>query len=585
MTAASSTPHRVVVIGHGMVGHRFVAELARGAEQSARSGRPIDVEVSVLGAEPYEPYNRLMLSEVLAGRADLGGLTLPAAPAGMRVFAGRPAVELNRESRVVVDDLGSEHPYDTVVLATGAAPRVPRLAGLPADSDPDDLPPGVRALRTVDDCRELLALASGRGREGGAPRVVVLGGGLLGLEAARALVGRGARVAVVHSGAHVLDRQLDADAGSVLLRSLRDLGVHVVRSARAAGLRRDDDGRLVGLDLADGRHLRCDAVLLTAGVAPRVRLAVDAGLPCERGVLVGDDLRSFADPAVAAIGDCAQTPAGCPGLLAPGWDQAAALAARLVGDLAGGSAEAASVAASVAEEEPAAPEEVVRLKAADLDVVTFGRLPRAADPAVAGECVDDLAGWDATDSECRCASEPAGPRVLALVDGQGRRSLRIAVHRGRLVGGELVGAGSLGADLVVAYERDLPLPLDPANLLVNGSASLPTAASPANIPGSATICRCNGVSKSAIVDAFQAGERTMPQLSATTRAATGCGSCKDACTGILEWLEKSDPQQRDEAGGGTGGAGGADGSESTTSTRSGAGTGSALLTQERSTDS
>lgn len=564
---ASVTPHRVVIIGHGMVGHRFVAELARGAEQSARSGRPIDVEVSVLGAEPYEPYNRLMLSEVLAGRADLGGLTLPAAPAGMRVFARRPAVEVNRESRVVVDDLGDEHPYDTVVLATGAAPRVPRLAGLPADSDPDDLPPGVRALRTVDDCRELLALASGRGRDGGAPRVVVLGGGLLGIEAARALVGRGARVAVVHSGAHVMDRQLEADAGSALLTSLRDLGVHVVRSARAAGLSRDDDGRLVGLDLADGRQLRCDAVLLTAGVAPRVRLAVDAGLPCERGVLVGDDLRSPADPAVAAIGDCAQTPAGCPGLLAPGWDQAAALAARLVGGLADGPAEVASAS----EDESAAPKEVVRLKAADLDVVTFGRIPRAAAPA-AGDGVDDLAGWDATESECRCASEPAGPRVLALFDGQGRRSLRIAVHRGRLVGGELVGAGSLGADLVVAYERDLPLPVDPANLLVNGSASLPTAASPANIPGSATICRCNGVSKSAIVDAFQAGERTMPQLSAATRAATGCGSCKDACTGILEWLEKSDPQQPAERGGGT------------TSARSGAGTGSAVLTQERSTD-
>lgn len=564
---ASATPHRVVVIGHGMVGHRFVAELARGAEQSARSGRPIDVEVSVLGAEPYEPYNRLMLSEVLAGRADLGGLTLPAAPAGMRVFARRPAVEVNRESRVVVDDLGDEHPYDTVVLATGAAPHVPRLAGLPADSDPDDLPPGVRALRTVDDCRELLALASGRGCDGGAPRVVVLGGGLLGIEAARALVGRGARVAVVHSGAHVMDRQLEADAGSALLTSLRDLGVHVVRSARAAGLSRDDDGRLVGLDLADGRQLRCDAVLLTAGVAPRVRLAVDAGLPCERGVLVGDDLRSPADPAVAAIGDCAQTPAGCPGLLAPGWDQAAALAARLVGGLADGPAEVASAS----EDESAAPKEVVRLKAADLDVVTFGRIPRAAAPA-AGDGVDDLAGWDATESECRCASEPAGPRVLALFDGQGRRSLRIAVHRGRLVGGELVGAGSLGADLVVAYERDLPLPVDPANLLVNGSASLPTAASPANIPGSATICRCNGVSKSAIVDAFQAGERTMPQLSGATRAATGCGSCKDACTGILEWLEKSDPQQPDERGGGT------------TSARSGAGTGSAVLTQERSTD-
>lgn len=601
-SATDPTCDRVVVLGHGMVGHRFVAELARRAGQVALTG----LRVTVLGAEPYEPYNRLMLSEALAGRAELAGLTLPAAPAGVRVFTGRIGTRIDRVTRVVVDDTGLEHPYDTLVCATGAAPRVPALQGLEGVGDGGgglgvggDLPAGVRALRTVDDCRALLALPTHRG--GRPQRVVVLGGGLLGLEAARALAGRGLRVAVVHSGGHVLDRQLDAQSGAVLGAGLRDLGIIVVTGARAAALRRDRRGALVGLDLADGRHLRCDALLLTAGVAPRVELAAAAGLPVDRGILVGAQLRSPADPRIAAIGDCAQTSDGCPGLLAPGWEQAGALAAQIVARLArvpsgrpadpaaaGGpdapvaadpaAGRAAGRAARPAAQSPVGralraapdePREVVRLKAADLDVVTFGRVPAASPPTPVaaassehpepadGCCADavaDLAVWDGPgvlpSHACGCAAgRPAEEtRVLTLHDPVGRRSLRVAVRDGRLVGGVLVGAGSLAADLVVAYERDTPLPLDPAQLLVPGGAALPTRTSPADIPGSATICRCNGVTKSAIVAAFEEGTRTLAQLSEATRAATGCGSCTNACAGILEWLEQADPVQPDEAG-------------------------------------
>lgn len=600
--------HRVVVLGHGMVGHRFVAEVMR------RSGAaPVPIDVTVLGAEPYEPYNRLLLSEVLAGRADVASLTLPQAPAGVRVLTRRAALRLERQHRVVLDDTGERHPYDTVVCALGAAPRVPRLRGLPRDVGPDGLPAGVQALRTVDDARALLARVACRRPDGHPPRVVVLGGGLLGLEAARALLGRGARVAIVHSGGHVLDRQLSAQPGAVLGARLRDLGVTIVRDARAAGLRRDDHGALVGLDLADGRQLPCDTLLLTAGVAPRVDLAAAAGLSVDSGILVDAALRSPDDPDVAAIGDCAQTDAGCPGLLAPGWDQAAALAEQLVARLtreaaAGPPAETSagpsivtptdtrsrtdSCTYSCTGRDPGRdPKEVVRLKAADLDVVTFGRMPRgescattdcdagaAATPtSCAMDPADDLAGWAepqdasaATDERGRCARhDPTGTRVITLHDPTGRRSLHLAVRgdrplggdrllggarlpggdrqRGdRLLGGILVGAGALAADLVSAYERETPLPLDPAQLLVAGGGSaLPTRTSPANIPGAATICRCNGVTKSAIITAFEAGERTLPHLAEATRATTGCGSCTSACRGILAWLEQADPQQAD----------------------------------------
>nr|WP_276511152.1 FAD-dependent oxidoreductase [Kineosphaera limosa] len=550
-----------MVVGHGLVGHRFVAELARNAADL----QPERLSITVLGAEPYEPYNRILLSEVLAGRADLGGITLPTAPQGVRVLAGHSVASLDRVRRIVVDHLGFEHPYDTLVLATGAAPRVPPLAGLPDRCDPDDLPPGVRALRTVDDCRELLALAGRSPRPADPPRVVVLGGGLLGLEAARALAGRGARVAVVHSGSHVLDRQLDAERGAVLAASLGDLGVTVVRGVRAAGLRRGADGTLVGVELSDGRRLACDALLLTAGVAPRIELAATAGLPCEQGILVGPDLRSPADPRIAAIGDCSQTAeGGCPGLLAPGWQQAERLARairsaastpaprRAAGTTFGrepdfcpdASAERAPFGAGGQEVEP---KEVVRLKAADLDVVAFGRFPDEATPEESTPVdPDELTAWNEA-PPANDAAPSTRPRVLSLHDPAGRRSLRLLVRDGRLAAGILVGAGALGADLVVAYERDSPLPLDPADLLVpmtgRRGGGLGAVSTPANIPGSATICRCNGVSKAALVEAFEAGERTMPALSAATRAGTGCGGCKDACQGILAWLLEADPAQ------------------------------------------
>ncbi len=471
---------RVVVIGHGMVGARFLQDLDRVADEVGRS-----FEVTVLGDEAHEPYNRLLLSEVIADRASLGGLTLPPAPAGTRVVRDVAAVRIDRHEKVVVDALGDRHPYDRVVFATGARPREPFAA--------DDLRGirGIRALRTLDDCRDLLAAAvPGR-------RATVVGGGLLGLELACGLRTRGVEVTVLHRSPVLMERQLDGPSADVVRASLQDRGIEVMLDAEVEAVD-GRDGHVSALRLADGRTVPTDLVVASAGVVPNTELARAAGLPVARGIVVGADLSSPADPAVAAIGDCAEEDGAWTGLLAPGWDQAARLAARLCG-----------VPAVVTPQRT----DVVKLKAVGLSVVTLGRV----DP---------------------------GHRVVTLNDAAGRRALTVAVAQGRVTGAVCVGDPDVAASLTTAYERGSAVPDDPAFLMISALPSARTEATgPQAMPGSATVCRCNGVTKKAIVDAHVGGSRTLEAVARTTRAGTGCGGCRDVVCGLLEWMDEVDPPE------------------------------------------
>ena len=461
---------RIVVVGAGMVGHRFVDEVVR----RDRDGR---YDVHLVGSEEYAPYNRILLSDVLAGRCDLAAIALPEPdPARVAVRLGTSAVAVDRTSRQVLLSGHERLRYDHLVLATGAEAFVPPVPGL------RDV---AHVLRGLDDCRDLAA------RSINARHAVVLGGGLLGLEAACGLARRGVRVTVLHLAGHLMETQLDPAPAGVLAGALDDLGITVRTDVHVVEATGD------GLRLATGEVVATDLVLVSCGVRARTALARDAGLTVDRGIVVGDDLRSPDDTAVAAIGDCAQPPEGGSGLVGPGWEQAARLAADLT--------------ATPSPDSPpgTAP---VRLKAAGLDLVTMGTTAAAADPL--------------------------RDRVVTVSDPAGRRYVELTVRDARVTGVTCVGAPDLAPTLTVAYDRGTPVPADPLALLLPDRAN--HDGSPALMPGGTNVCRCNGVTKSDIVHAWEDGACGVQEVTAATRATTGCGGCRAVVCGLVDWLREVD---------------------------------------------
>ncbi|MBC7292247.1 MAG: NAD(P)/FAD-dependent oxidoreductase [Actinotalea sp.] len=536
------SPTKVVVVGNGMVGSRFVEDLL----DRTAGPRGAGVTVTVLGAEEHEPYNRVLLSDVVAGKVELASITLPA-PRDDRLVVRRGvgAARIDRAARVVHAEDGSAHRYDALVLATGARARVPDLPGLAArraHARDDALPAGVHALRTLDDAREIVAATLN------ARRAVVLGGGVLGLEAACGLARRGVEVTVVHGGPHLMERQLDGAAASAVGHGLDRLGIAHRVATFADDVLLDHDGRLAGLRVrpADGSRpdpadavLLADLLVMTAGTVAETGLAAAAGLEVRRGVVVGEDLTT-ADPAVHAIGDCAEPPEGGTGLIAQGWDQARRLAVMLAARLRmpgaeGASAPAGSVAATVragADTAGTAPPtggtDLVRVKAHGLDVVAMG------------VCGPDRTGGPADRGA-------VGRRALSLADPRTGRHVEVVVADGVVVGATCVGDPRTAADLTTAYTRRTPVPADPAHLLlspVRGAAAPAAEPSPTLMPDRATVCRCNGVTKGDLVACWHDGARDVEEVARRTRATTGCGGCTDAVCGLVDWLARSTESDR-----------------------------------------
>lgn len=476
---------KIVVVGAGMVGHRFVDELVR----ADRRGR---FEITLVGAEEYEPYNRILLSEVLAGRADLRALTLPLPDSERVEFRrGVVATAVDREAGEVMLSDGARTPYDRLVLATGARAFVPPISGLEGE------PKHVHVLRTLDDCRNIAARAIN------AKHAVVLGGGLLGLEAACGLRRRGVPVTVVDLDGHLMATQLDHGPARVLAARLGSLGVDVVTGISVAEAI-SAYGELVAVRLTDGRVLAADLMLVSCGVRANTGLAEDAGLSTDRGIVV-DERLTTGDERIHAIGDCAQSPEGMTGLLAPGWRQAEELVGILLG-------RDPLDPESATDERP----EPVRLKAAGVDLVTMGVRPSKAG---------------------------ADDRVLTVSDPNGHRHVDLVLREGALAGVTCLGFPEVSPALTLAYDRQTPIPEDPLGLLVTGAgaAAEQQTTSPMRMPGSTTVCRCNGVTKKEIVSAWEDGAGSVEAVAGVTRATTGCGGCKEVVCGLVDWLNASDP--------------------------------------------
>ncbi|MFF5478169.1 NAD(P)/FAD-dependent oxidoreductase [Streptomyces sp. NPDC012935] len=398
---------RVVVIGAGLAGVRLARRLGE-----------LGTPVTLVGDEEHRPYNRVLLAEVLAGRYSPDVIALPA-PAELR--RGR-VTGIDREVRAVHLADGSEIAYDTLVLATGSNPVLPPLRGL---FTPDQvLPEGVHAFRTMDDCLGLSKAV----RPG--VRAVVIGGGLLGVSAARALALRGAQVVLAQQSERLMERQLDPAASKLVRRHLVDLGVEVhtdlrVRDVRCVG------GAVRSVEMADGYALDADLVVLACGVHPRAGLAQLAGLDVRKGIVVDDELRT-SDSHIRAVGDCAQHDGTVYGLAAPALEQADVLAELLAGN---GSARYTGTRA------------LTRL-------------------TLAGEGFFDLAAFGETEAR-------PGDDVVQLTDATRGTYRKVVVRDDRLVGGVLVGElGTVGA-LARAWEGAEPLPDDAPllHLLTNDGGS------------------------------------------------------------------------------------------------------------------
>ncbi len=470
---------RVVVVGAGMVGHRFTEELHR---------LDPSVEITLLGDEEYEPYNRILLTELLAGRVDLAGLTMAEHDESVTVRLGSPALEIDRDNKVV-RTANEVIEYDHLVLATGARGRIIPVPGLR-----DGLPRGAHLLRSLNDARDITAAALN------ARHAVVIGGGPVGLEAAAALRHRGVGVTVLSLEVSLLDRDLDADVADIVQAASADLGIEFLGgvSIESVGVR---DGHVAGVNLAGGRVIDAQLLVLAAGTVPETSLASAAGLETAQGILVGHDLRTTIDRSISAIGDCAQTPAGTSGLVAPGWAQARELARNLVH---GTLLDPVEIVGSA-----------MKLKAVGLDVVTMGRRASTAD---------------------------SHDRVVNLRDASARRHVEVVVRDDTLIGVTCVGAPEIAAHLSTQFDRPGMIPADPLQLLLGTSAGAVTeAVNPTTMPSNTTVCRCNGVSKGDLVREWENGCTTVEELADKTLATTGCGGCTSLVCGIVDWLTEVDP--------------------------------------------
>jgi nitrite reductase (NADH) large subunit len=299
---------RLVVIGNGMAGMRTVEELLQLA--------PDFYDIEVFGAEPRGNYNRVLLSPVLAGEKRVEDIMVHPLEwyreHGVTLHSGNPVVAIDRARRRVTARSGIEASYDRLLMATGSTPTVLPVPGKELR--------GVVTFRDLDDVASMLAAARPQSR------AVVIGGGLLGLEAANGLKCRGMHVTVVHLHARLMDRQLDATAAALLQLSLETRGLEFKMLASTAAILGDSE--VTGVRFSDGSELPADLVVMAAGVRPNIELAREAGLRCERGILVDDTLQTY-DPCVYAVGECVQHRNRTFGLVAPLWEQARVCAAHL----------------------------------------------------------------------------------------------------------------------------------------------------------------------------------------------------------------------------------------------------------------
>jgi nitrite reductase (NADH) large subunit len=465
---------RLVVVGNGMAGIRTLEELLKLA--------PGMYDITVFGAEPYPNYNRILLSPVLAGEQDFDDIVLNPlswyADNGITLHLGKQVTRIDRARRRVLAADGTEAGYDRLLLATGSLPFILPIPG-------KDLK-GVIGYRDIDDTRTMIEAAKVK------RRAVVIGGGLLGLEAANGLMLRGMEVTVVHLAGWLLERQLDPVAGAMLQASLEARGLQFRLDTSTSAIVGNEAGEVAAVRFSNGDEIPADLVVMAAGIRPNTALAQEAGIHCNRGIVVNDSLQTY-DPRVYAVGECASHRGVAYGLVAPLFEQAKVCANHLatfgIGIYRGSTVS-------------------TKLKVTGIDLFSAG----------------DFMGGD-------------GAEEIVLSDPGAGLYRKLVIRGDRLVGACLYGDTSDGAwyfkqikDGTAIGERRDTLAFGELAMGESGTAGQDRAAAMADAD---EVCGCNGVCKGTIVKAVrEQGLFTVDEVKKHTKAASSCGSC----TGLVEQI-------------------------------------------------
>lgn len=461
----------LVIIGNGMATCRLLDELV--------SRKALErYEITVFGDEPIGAYNRIMLGKVLEGGDPDVVVTKPGAwyaERGIRLISGTRVERLDPAARQIYVTGGESYHYDVSVLATGSQPVVPAIEGMNGQSG--ELRPGVFVYRTVEDSLKI------RGFSRAGDNAVVLGGGLLGLEAAKVLSDRGLHVTIVHLGHGLMNTQLDFVGGEMLRRQIENAGLFV-RTGRTIDSIVGDD-MVEGVVLDDGERLAADVVVVACGVRPRIEVARNSKIPLNKGVLVNDTLATQV-PGVYAIGECIEHAGMTYGLVAPAWEQAEVLA-----DVLSGANPQARYRGSKL---------YARLKVAGVEVASLGILEPVLD----------------------------SDEVIQVVEERKHAYRKLILRDRKLIGAQMVGNTQAAAALIQLFDRGDLMPEDPLEGLCAFTAGGAASA------GARLICNCHKVTEETIIQCIVQGAGSADEVGAQTRAGTGCGSCRSDVNQLVQ---------------------------------------------------
>ncbi len=467
----------LVVIGNGMAGVAAVEEIIRLA--------PERYNITIFGKEEHPNYNRVLLADLLTGEKELSDLTLNPfnwyKKHGIKLMSGSPVTEISRGGRTVIAEDGTTVSYDVLIIATGSAPFIPPVEGVDKD--------GVMTFRNLGDCERIKERASS------CKRAVVVGGGILGLEAADALKKLDMDVTIVHLMDRLMERQLDDVAASYLKEDLEALGMEVLLRKETVGI--GGNGSVDSIHFKDGGLVETDMVVMAAGIKPDIELAAASGIYCERGIVVSDTMQTY-DPAVYAVGECVQNRGQTFGLVAQVFDHARVLANHLAGDCR-----------MIFKDRPVS----TRLKIPGVPIFSAGSVTAAGEKGADG-LIDTIDYHD------------RGARVykrLFIKDN----TLDGVVMYGDVIDGPALFQRIMDGGDISSKRKEL--------LLGSGLGGRGGGDAVDALPPEAIVCGCNGITKAMIVDSVKTeGLFTLDDVKRETGASTSCGGCSELIERILQ---------------------------------------------------